>query len=819
MIIMMLIIIKINFVNYTLNIKYEERIFTTMKLYFIYLYRYIQKNIKNCLFILSSITITIIMMTIITVYLDSNQKSLSIASPKLVGEHHVAFMNISDDKVTYLKTNDKVVSLQKVPYFKVGGAISGIKYASSINDTLKYWKYDLLEGTLPKDGEVLLPTSANINNLNKPKVGDYVNISLTSNKKTINVLYKISGFIRPYEFYSDYIYINDVSFHSLLSDHPELSLDNNIYLKSKNYDEAYALMVEFYTKFGNISSVILNMSAFEKPDKIDPLVIRIYILTIMIAMLICGVCLYTVISLNLNESRPNLGLLRALGAKNHQIIKIIFIQLFFIILIALPVGILIGSNIVKYIIRVFSIFNDNHIVYIYALTDFSKILIPLSSIFIIIITSIPVIVRVLMDKPLQLMDITDEKLPNFLFYESKITYPYKHPLYWYARTQIIRKKGKTTYLCITTAVCMSLFIFLSIVSSFNLRIAEQKINKPEFLLEAILDDVGKSFELSELNDMDHIEGVKYINIEANTDIRVILSEKQLNYIHNSEPLDNNQYASSVRLSTLDSFDQNRLKNYVVAGSIKKCIKNSNLIILLDNQWKNDSSKHFQLGDTIVLENNIYKVEYKIGAIVKDVPSDNNINYQFFLPLEQYNRFGKGVSATKVSIYCYPDQISSVRKVLLDQQSDNYKINDNSDENEKHIKQAYANIKLSSIICTVILFSCIIMLLCFYTYYYRSRSYEFAQLKALGASPKMITKIILYEALIQVIISSFVSISIGYILSYLSYKNVSRYPNNFTWEFPWLYMLITLFSIAFIGMISIYNSIHYISKVNIAHIDN
>ena len=524
------------------------------------------------------------------------------------------------------------------------------------------------------------------------------------------------------------------------------------------------LVSDYFHKY-NRRDAIVNDPALNIV-RIYPEFISLYIILVSSAMLVGSVCIYTVVSLYLKDSNKDYIVFRLLGANNRQLIYIILAQLLILLFISLP--------------------------------------------------------------PIQSLQQQSNRLSRYSSYETEAEKHYKKPFLWYAGIQTLRFKGRAAFLCLTTTVCMGLFIVTNVTFGFQSSIVAKALEGAHFTLNIDADDSkiieamekgeAVGFQNDDIERFSDMAGIKYIKINQVTQQMVRLEPGKKDIVNDSKSVNGGEYyITQGRVQPFDSFEMKHLEKFLVAGRLDNVDSNENDIILQDDSWRKSKSSSYQVGDKLVLQGvtaSSELMEYTIKAIVKGVPRQNDSMLNIYMAFSAFDNIS-GINPVSLDIYSDTEKISEVRDALNKASREGgYVVKDNSEKVEVNYKLAKALSFFGLILSSIILLLCTVLLLCYYTYYYKTRHREFRCLGAIGCSERMITRIIINESIIYSLISATACLLVSYMVSYYIYTKVSVYPQDFDWKIPWAQMGISVFIIIMVNIISVYSSIKRINGLSL-----
>ena len=399
-----------------------------LKLAFYYL-----KNQKGRSF---SIVIAIGLATLISFSnIVQKQTNIKLGTEKLhntFGTYDYEYSDIDDEALQKILNDDTrddtytIINLGSIVYK------NGVK--STLNtyspDYLKQSEYTLINGRAPKnENEIVLDNKA-IEEMNlENKLGEDIDFNIVKKYKSHdgndeiynkNYKFKLVGIVsRPKNYYEEYkeytLKAFSGGYKNLI---PENLITNDGILNVENEDSTMDNMYKRMEKYGltedkffmNIG-LIQGLNSLGVGEEATTYEIRNMLLPIAVsALLICNIFVMT-----LFDMKKSIGMLRAIGAKRHQICSMIFIQSLILVTIGISSGFLIGGAYVyNYISKMYP---QNPSLYITKEAILIPILIAIITVFISNIVPIYKATRISPVEGMRDNGFSDRKFKNRFYYK------------------------------------------------------------------------------------------------------------------------------------------------------------------------------------------------------------------------------------------------------------------------------------------------------------------------------------------------------------------------------------------------------------------
>ncbi|WP_236878365.1 ABC transporter permease, partial [Clostridioides difficile] len=312
-----------------------------MRLSLAYVKKYFGRSISIALSIIISISL------IITVgILTKNTQKASVDRIKYEsGDYHVKVKNISGNVISdYKKQFD--ISMMGVSSYYDSSEFNGklmLNLIKSNEDYIKIYNSKILNGRFPtSDNEVALEEWVMLNLGLKLDINQNIKIKLYNSKETKN--YKVVGILKDRPYYKS-IGMAELILPFTENIIKETNLEAQIRFKKDIYRNLSKLMNDNHISRKNVSENRILLDALGESNGLN----YDFIFTCIISMIVSGVVIYSIFRISIIQRISEYGIIRALGANIFNVFNIIFVELFAISLVSIPIGVLIGIISSKYI--------------------------------------------------------------------------------------------------------------------------------------------------------------------------------------------------------------------------------------------------------------------------------------------------------------------------------------------------------------------------------------------------------------------------------------------------------------------------------------
>lgn len=812
-------------------------------------WKYIKGNKKRTILTLIGIILSVALISSIGFFLKSMQKAKIEDMKNAYGSWHIAYSKVDDALITKIKSNPNVL---RSGVYAEGKEID-------INDNLKAKEvfvtsqgaellpYSLKEGRFPEKDTELVLEGWFLDKIKKDgKLGDSIKI-LNKEYTLVGILkdtYK-SQVTKTGEIITNSSNINDND-RILLA---ELNVNRNL---GKNIDELEKLSDK---KFVMRNDYLLSMLGEEMPKGL----LGILVIITTIVMVATIAVIYNAFQISVVERVKQFGLLRAVGATQKQIRKIILREATFLAIIGIPIGLCFGIIALYGIDLAFKIISTREVVFIEPTITIDVLIIStvigLLSIYISALLPATFAGRI---SPLVAISsrnsISKEKLKKRKSLIIEKIFGFEGAL---ASKNIKRNRKRYRTTVFSIIISVTLFITFKAFMDMSLNVYD-KMNESRDIHFSIILNGDFSTEPKKINE----EIIKNIEDMPETEAvykvynqylfqSVIDKSKELKKIKDIgnvyEDTNYNGENKTLLDASLSVYDENSLKvakKYLKEGSINvEDLNNKNGVIIIGkNEIFNRKTKKYYYGPIANL---------KVGD---EIPIQS---YDDGLGLEEKIEFGKRqVKKVKVLAVLEGDPFdfngygNAIKMITTKEVAEkltskdiipsrvDIKIKDTNLENsaKKNIESIISssedlqliNIieenrtsKSSILMIKILLYGFVIVvsligsvnIINTLTTNIILRRREFAALKCIGLTQKGLRKIITLEGMLYGIKGSIYGSIIGTFLSYAIYKNMN-YVREQSYRLPLDSILITVAGTMIIGYISVQAPLRRMKRENL-----
>lgn len=828
--------------------------------------KYLKHNKKRSILTICGIILSVALITSIGLFIKSMQNTFLQEAISSNGSYHISISKEDDEAYDKIYNNPKI---DKVGLKESIDSVS-LRDDKKINITqfnknaLELLPYKSIKGELPKkNGEIALESWI-LNYMDgKPKLGSIIRIKLNSGKEKE---FKITGLIKNNSsnqlegralgiVYSDKFNINNSTIYATISEKADIS-DTIRDLKGK---------------FKELESneEVLRLLGEGQNENINKSLYQIAGIIIGVVVIATIAVIYNSFQISVIERIKQFGLLRAVGATQKQIRKIVLREATLISLIGIPLGLFFGVIALKIVAQIFkmmssSAFGNLNVIISYKILAISG-LVGLVSIYISALIPARFAGKI---SPLVAISsralIVKEKIKKNRGRIAKKILGI-NGLMAFKNIKRNKKRFNITVFSITISVTLFIFFttFINMLNFFNTPETESDIS--QFLVVGTVDNKGKS-SLNK-NIIDEIKNnnytndvfVHYMNYSSKAAISMDKKEASLEKIapdiYEKINLDGKEM---MKLGVaFDVYDENKLKNsskYIVSGKIDiDKMKKENGVILVKNQLIADKGGYYngpftnlKVGDSFYIHKNILRNDLTKENGEKDIKLNFNkedITKVKVVAIVNTPPYGFFVNPEHLKIITTKDVLGNIarkdmNKILLDQiQSAEIELKDKStaDEFQKWIQpfgdrfgvkiinhvQQMEEQKSSLLQIKILMYGFIVVvsligavnIINTITTNLILRKKEIASLSAIGMTYKNIKKMILTEGILYGLYGSIYGVIVGTLLSYAMFSNMTNIM-KFKWPIPWQSICIAVGTSIFIGLISVIRPLNRIKKSNI-----
>lgn len=705
------------------------------------------------------------------------------------GKYQIAINNLSKENADKISSEGLIEESGKscIYGFKQDEKFSLLYYDDF---ALEMSAFRLLEGKMPiADNEIALDEyyleSHNIKKeLNTTIHLEYIDTLGEINKRE----FKLSGIIsttsqaRVKEIY--YGFISKTILDSLSEDNINWSVYANTSFNKVDQIENY--MNEIRDNYGiNNDQCVINDS-FINSNKVDFNLIISVLTVILVIIVATFVVIYSIFYVSINEKVSEYGKLRALGVTKRQIKKMIFSEGFYLSIVGIPIGVILGyilSNIIS--------FN-----FLFKETPYDS----KGSLLIIVISIILSLITIAISliKPAKVaMKISPINAITYnptLIKEGKSRKSEKNiSVRKLTLLNIKRYKKRSMMTIASISISVMLFIVIgTVLNSFNMEKATRQYISGDFELSTVRDTENYkygSFNESLLNNIKNLNGITEINKVSlvNTSYK---NEGNLKFTTNDSMLEGVEEIPSI----LFGYDENMinlLQESVIEGSIDvNNLRTKNEIIIF--RELNDHRFNTKVNDIIKINindgENEFEESFKVQAIVdrSDMESVDLISLgePFLIHNELLNNITNKDCTIKLQIKCN-ENTDGINKILSQLVNNNSNIKLKSFiETKKELESDFMGFKIVGFSLVIVI--AIISLVNYINTILASvisRKREFGILQAIGVSNKQLFSILNFEGWFYLCISTLIAVVIGSTLGYLIVKLIENKAVFVNYKYP------------------------------------
>ena len=777
------------------------------------------KNYKKSIVSIIAIILSVILITCTGQVADNIYKSIINDIKKNTGDYYINIES-KDKKILNHDFSKKVNYGYQIDYSIA--SIKGISiYLSSFDDNaLQLRSLSLKKGELPKDhNEICIEewvseklgygmgdkVQLNIDN----KIYDFNIVGIINNTSAKAATSGSATESIVSENFGKQNKFSDIYYHA--------------YLKSENIDDSYTEASKISKEIKKENSQIQYNDSLIDAIQNNNTSISVIIISVLI-ILVATVCIYNIFNISALEKIKQFGTLRCLGLTTSNIFWMIIIEGLILACIAIPLGILIGCLSSEFMFKLAISIMD--VGYVNQTISVKYIL--LAAIFgfiIVLLSTIKPAMNIRKVTPLEALRYSENStikgngegrlaliVERFLGIKGRLAY---ENMWVY--------KSRTRFTI--TSISISLVIILVLAFYYKNFTYTNKIDeyqKGQFSL-SVNNNVSERIDDKYFNEISNIKGVNKVygfDLFDNAYTKVNIEGLKINKEDEDSLLKIDENTAFIPSTIYGYNDEifNEIKETVVKGDINK-IHEENTILINENPLFTKDKLKYKVGDKIIVDfcfkdGDKYKhreQEFTIGGIVDDLIF-NIDEYQdgpdIIMSKDLLNSIvgRKGYSNLNILI----DKEYNYRKVEKELEKINNNIGVSNfisyiDEKEEAEKETKNIIILVAIFVSII---CIISFLNIKNTITTSlilREKEFSMIRALGTNKLELMMIIVYEGLIWGIISSFISLILGTIITIVMGVNMEEISFSFSsipWCFNFIIALINVLLCIFISILPV-----------------
>lgn len=854
-----------------------------MNLYTSLTLRYLKQNKRRTLVTIIGIILATALIcgigNICTSFMDYQMRDEIQSS----GSFYATFTDIDKEKASVITKSSGV---SEYGYKKnLGSVIWDKKNSTSLDinvfdkNTINSFQITLKKGSYPKNESELIVTQDLLNKWNK-KIGDKITLNLgeliyddmgmiSKLKNSQKTTFKIVGTLdkAPYNsklFAITGFDINTVNKNekfdvSICTKNPKdiyntaISIGKNIGLVKEDNpkDESYSYdeQTNLYFKDIEYNEGLLRLLGASSYDNINTTLILIVALVASLVIIATIATIYNSFSIAISERKKQFGILNSIGATKSQIMKLVFLEVFLVSIVGIPIGLLSGTIAIDIVFKVIkTFFSTSMFGELELRVVFSPVVLISSTIIILLTIFISAIIPAINaakispleaiknSSNLKVGKIKSSKLVKKIFKtEGELAYK-----------NLRRNKGK--FRITLFSLVISIVIFISFNGFVDMFIEANQINYGTITNDLTLYEnnlITKEEVQKTIDELKKINGLKDIAIDKGYNLNVHVDEKNINKdlresLKQSDyvDMDNSTYNFiNSRLSTPGDFSISNIK--LSEGKFdKETAKAENGVILVRYSYQESLAKKGK----VVLTN--YKVGDTLNCTVYSYDSDGNekqkeVKLKILAITDEILTGDIQYPQTSFGVVAYDDLIHSLGIKDDESSSNSYYVATNQEKSTRdEVKKVAEENSLSVIdsideaqkleqtmnVMKIFVYGFIVVIsLVSVTNIINTistninlRKREFAVIKSIGVTPQGFKKMIYMESILYGILSLLYGIPIGICMNVIMNRILEGMITVQT-LIPYKSILICIISIFIITFIASYIPLKKISKENI--IDN
>lgn len=802
-----------------------------MKKYSDISFRYMKENKKRTALTIFGIALATVLIFAIGTFLLSFRDSM-IAGERADQDYEFSVKDISSEQTNKLINNAEIkdtsiVKNDSTIYEIKDSDVTAFDIIGNKDYYNKIFNNDIVEGNLPEKNNEIVIDYYSSTKLNK-KVGDEINLIDENGNELV---YKISGIYKTSAYsvgnaINVYTYFDNIDNESnyivwlnLKSDKDKNQIINNVLnnigisVNEENFSENSTLL--YLTGNGGNEYIVYGLE-------------NVALIVIGIIIVCTATVIYNSFNISVIERIKYFGILKSIGATNKQIRNIIYKEGFFMGLIALPIGCVVGFLSLKYGIKLFI---GDELLYIDFKVGFYPIIILITLILEVITIFISLLGPTRKIKKISAIDAMRNKneikvgkikkrknriIGKVFGIEGSIAYK-----------NIRRTPARFIITLVALTISIVLFnVFFTFMNFTTEVVKNQFMNIPfdaqlsKNLNEGFLDEEINNFEeQSFLKDM-----YRYYKLTINQSFPSDKFTDRYDYVEENNGTKDilvNYYVGAGEKEI------NIAKDYVVEGSLDYDKLEDDGVILIDGEVFVDADgkkkveryTNYKVGDTIKIpkgDNEYY--EAKVVAILdKDIFYGVNLGNQisFVFLNDVYERLVQPVNYNTIGFnYINEDEKLAALKYFDDMSTKNDYVYGDIGDMMEEVNSVYAQIEffvysfiiVITVIAIVNIFNTISTNLLL-------RKKEFSTLKAIGMTEVQLNKSVILEGTLYGIIAAIVGGIISIILSKLMIT-VGSTLGEFEYNFPYVVFSLSVICAILVTYISTLVPLRRLKKITI-----
>lgn len=812
------------------------------------------------------VILSTLLITSVTTIFSSFQVSMIENQKETEGNYHYEFIGVSKDEIDNIKNNKNVESLFIIK--NLGESIikdnnshtANINIYELTNSAFNNLGISLTEGRLPVNNNEIIVSNRITNytdveievgkslfiNTNNGNTKEYIivgkadieTVSLEIPSSNSNSIFTIISLLEEEESeessesYNVYIRLKNLKDRlNTAGEILNLTDENISNLESignivKAEEKISEIKDKKYDLF--INSELLELEGGGYSDWTQEMIYAISLIVIILIIIISVFCIKNSFNISMTERIRDYGILKSIGATKKQIRKEILYEGFFIGLVGIPIGLILGTVGIWLVLKIIETSLSNSLFgmkFIFSTSPIYIVIAAVLSIIVIYLSEIGTIRKANKIAPIE--TIKENKDINIL--NKK-----------YIKTPIIIKKfmgiggdiayknlkrNKRQYKTATISIILTISVFITIMSFMNYANIAKEIlfGNIEYDVQVYGDDIQglkeisrdeniKTYSLLRMESADVINYEEYVTNESKLEGTSYPAPEFMLIVSLGED-EYERYIDKLGLEYEDVKDKAILYDYKTRTILEEG-KDKYLIYRVYN-YKDGDIIDVEIYSATEEETTEYNIEIsKVTDIQPMYLVDSNISYlivsdEYWDSISTSDTVGEGV----LSIVC--DSPEELTEYIQENYKGYYNNVVNIDESEKETKaQITTIVSFTYIFIIVIILIGLTNIFNTITTNLMLRRREISTIKAIGMTNKEFKKMIRLETIFYSVKSLMFAIPIGLILSYLIYKGFSINFIGIEFTFPILSIVISIISVFILITIIMRYSMNKINNQNI-----
>ncbi|MTI70864.1 MAG: ABC transporter permease [Firmicutes bacterium] len=820
-------------------------------------FKYLKKQKQRTALTLLGIILSVALITSIGIFGESIKHGMVQQVLDLKGKYHGTFDNLDDKEISILKKHTKVKNVG------IQTPLGGYRREdSSLTISIEGWDKNLidmigrslLKGRWPRDNNEIVLERWLLEQLEiEPRIGNkftwkydmtYIDEEGKWNNYESEAEFTLVGIMKDSPGgKATGSSLSLVSINTVKNLLPKALLNKNAFFWVNDTYSIKDTLDELQSSLKiDDDNVRVNYELLNILGENDKVNFPIIFLIAIVLIATIG-AIYNIFHISVMERIKEFGTLRSIGTTPKQIKKMLFTEGFFLSVISIPVGILVGFIFSKLLISNLSIVNNvaNEVVVSFKVIITSSI-VGLLAVFISIYNPARLASKV---SPIEAMGNDSAVLKEGTTKKRK-WHSLLNSLFGVTGKMAYQNLWRNKKRSVVTIFSMTLGCILFIVFSFINSSAD---------FDNILDDhlhgdysimVNRGMEkysVKDLESINNIEGIKEVKAikfrgfgfnlmfneeNVNSDFLKYFKEEILKFPHYNQKKKNGQYLLESDVFGYDDKTLSKIDKYLEKGNIDiKRMKEKPLALFINSRV----DPGYRVGDKIKFNVSLFdsddgkyirdkEIELEIGGILNFYPINMGIYsmgpgivlhedmFKDILEIDGYSRFDISIEP-KIIREKIENKLEGITNKIPGGTFVDY------EKEKKLLQKQKRQIKIMVISLIIV-----IGLIGFFnivntiTTNLIIRTREFGMLRAIGITNKQLKKMVRLEGMFYGIVSAFWGSILGTILSFILYLLFKQEATYMKWNTPWISILGVCVGTIIVGVLATFIPLKRISSMNI-----